>query len=355
MPSRKEWDISVPHLANTTTDPENFETVSQSSGKSTSSAVSIITRIEDSANITSRTLDLAITSCLDSSPEEGFPESRVQDQFQQSSVDQSSTEGFTEDKTVNQMAMSEAKLQNSLPKSPGSNDSASKNTANTEENQDNFDQRESVFPSFALDLAQQVYKNCPDTQRENAGTNQRKLSHSREQEHAQGTNCPLFPPQLHKAMLVETHVREEYKDREEGENLKSITEDSQKGLQADMALVLAIPVTVISEDSDAQGTMDSRSDTLSSMECLQQLGSSQDTHTNGSSPRYESKPNSLQDKHTPREVCVTRKTVNLPSKHKVIPQKVHGNQVQTLAQEKPTKQESRELPLKMLKTTKEQL
>lgn len=365
--SRKECDISVPPLAYAATDPEHFETLSQSSGHSTSSAVSIVTRNEDFTNITPRTLDLAITPCLDLRPEKGFPESGVQDKCQQSSVDQSSTEGSTEDKTVTQTALSEAKVPLSdviatpvVPKSPDWNASVSKNTGNSGENQDNFNRKEAVFPSSALDLAQQVNEKCPDTQRENAGTKEPELSHSCKQEHAPGTNCPLCPPQRHKAIRVETYLRGEDKDREEGDNLKSIAKDWQEGLQEDMPLVLAIPVTVISEDSDTQSTTDSPSDPLSSMECLQRPGSSQDSHTSllqtsGSSTREESKPSTLQEKHASGEVCVTRKTVNLPSKHKAMPHKVRGNQVQSLAREKPAKQESKELPSKNAKTTTLQL
>lgn len=366
-PSRKECNTPAPHLAYPTTDPELFETLSQSSGQSTSSTVSIVMRNEDSTNIAPTTLDLAIATCLDSNPEEGLPESRVQDKGQQSNIDQSSTEGSTEDKAVDQTALSEAKVPLSkviaaptVQKSPGSNASTSKKTVNTGENRDNFNQRESVFPSPALDLVQQVNEKCPDTQRENAGTNERERSHSCEQEHAPGTNCPLCPPQLHKAIRVETYLTEEDKGRDEGDNLKSITKDWQEGLQADMPLVLAIPVTVISEDSDTQGSTDSPSSTLSSMECLQQAGSSQDSHTtllqtNKSNTHNESKPSTLQEKHAAGEVCVTRKTVNLPSKHKVMPQRGHGNQVQSLAREKPTKEESREVPSKISKTTKQQL
>lgn len=362
-PSRKKCDISVRHLTHTTKDPEHFETLSQSSGQSTSSTVSIVIYNEDSTYITPRTLDLAITPCPDSNPEGGFRELRVQDKCQQGSVDQSSTEVSTEDKTVNQMALSEAKVPlteviatPTVPKSPGSNASASKNTVNTGENQESFNQREVVFPSSALDLTQQVNKKGPDTQRENAGTNEKELSHSSEQEHAPGTNSPFCPLQLHKAIRVETYLREEDKDRVEGDNLKRITKDLKEGLQADIPLVLAIPVAVISEDSDTQGPTESPSDTLSPRECLQQPGSHTTLlQTNGTSTCNESKPSTLPEKHTSREVCVTRKTVNLPSKHKVMPQNVHGNQVQSLAREKTTKEENRELPSKMSKTTNKQL
>lgn len=331
-PSQKECNILVPHLA--TTDPEHFETLSQSSSHSTSSTVSIVTHNEISTNILPRTLDLTIKSCLDSSPGKRFPESRGQDKCQQSSVEVS-----TEDKIVNQTVLPEATVPLSkviatptVPKLPGSNASASKNTVNTGKNQDNFNPREAVLQFSALDLTQQVNKKCPDAQRENAGTNKRERSHSCEQECVPGTSSSLYPLQPHKA--VKTYLREEDKNKEE--NLKSVTKDGQGDFQADMPLVLAIPVTVIPEDSDTQGTSDSPSDTLPSMDFLQLPGSSQNFHTS-----------TLQVKHSSGEVCVTRKTVNLPSKHRVMPQKVRGNQVQSLAPEKLTQEGKRELPSKM--------
>lgn len=348
-PSRKECNILVPHLA--PTDPEHFETLSQSSDHSTSSTVSIVTCNENSTNIIPRTLNLAIKPCLDSCPGEAFLESRVQDKCQQSSVDPSSTEVSTEHKTVNQTVLLEAKVPFStviatptVPKPPSSNASAF-------ENQDNFNPREAVLQSPAFDLTQQDNKTCPDAQKENAGTNKR------EQECIPGTNGSL---QLHEAIQVETYLREVDKDKEEGDNLKSITKDWQEGLQADMPLVLAIPVRVIPEDCDTKGTTDSPPDTSPSMEYLQLPGSSQNFHTtllqtHGSSTCNESKPSTLQEKHASAEVCVTRKTVNLPSKHRVMPPKIHGNQVQRSVLEKPTKEENRELHSKMLKTTKLQL
>lgn len=355
-PSRKECGISVPHVAHTIADPENFDTLSQSSGHSSSSTISIVTRTEDSTNITPTTLDLTIATTLDLNRKEGFPESRVQDKCQQGNVDQSSSEV----KIVNQTAPSEAKVRLSeviatpaVQRSPCSNASAAKNTVNTGEKQDKVNQREAVLPSSALGLNQQVNEKC-----ENAGakmltrTSERGLSQSCEKEH-----IPLCPSILHKAIWVETYLGVEDKDREEGGNLKSRTKECQEDLQADMPIVLAIPVTVISEDSDTQGSPDSPSHTLSSMECLQPPGSSQDSHTplsqtNGSTTHNKSKPNTLEEKHISGEVCVTRKTVNLPSKQKVVPQKVLGNQVQSLALEKPTKEESRELPSQMSKATK---
>ncbi|XP_056249881.1 uncharacterized protein crybg1a [Seriola aureovittata] len=121
----------------------------------------------------------------------------------------------------------------------------------------------------------------------------------------------------------------------EGEKEKDIAKEREEGYRADSPPVLAIPVTVIpEEDSVAQGTEDGPS---TPSEALPPGGSSPDSAfslalTTGefqtSSPQPEepdtgtgSKQNSLQEKRRPRELRVTRKTVNLPSKHKVSGQK----------------------------------
>lgn len=358
-PSRKDSNISLPHSANATTEPEHLETFSQSSGQSTSSIVSlVICNEEDSRNITPKELDLAITPRPDPSSEQG---SRMQNKCLQSSVDQSSTEGSKDDKTVNQVALSESEITLSVigdtqtvPKSHRSSDaSVSNNSWNTGENQHNLSQTGTVFPSSALDLTPQDIKKCPDTQREDVGANNREFSHSCEQEQTPGTTCPFCPHQLQKAIQVETYLREKEKEKEKEDNVEGITKDCQAGLQPDMPLVLALPVAVISEDSDAQNTTDHPSNTLSPVECLQQPGTSQDSKTslskrNGPRISNESTPSTRQEKHTSGEVCVTRKTVNLPSKRKVKLQTASGR---NLAVEKANKEENRQLPLKITEAT----
>lgn len=348
-PSRKDSNIASPHTANATTEPEHLETISQSSGHSTSSIVSLVRcNEEDSRNITPKKLDLAITPRPDPNSEQGS-EARMQNKCLPSGVDQSSTEG-SRDKTVNQVAQSESNMTLSeiaatrtVPKSHRSSDaSVSNNSWNTGANQHTSNQRGTVFPSSALDLTPQVKVKCPDTQREDVGANNRDFSHSCEQEQTPGTTCPFCPHQLQKAIQVETYLREKEKEKED--NVEGI----RKECQADMPLVLALPVAVISEDSDAQNTLDNPSNTVSAAERLQQPGTSQDPKTslskrNGPRTSNESTASTRQEKHTSGEVCVTRKTVNLPSKRKVMLQRASG----ALAGQKANIEENRQLPLKI--------
>lgn len=353
-PSRKDCDISLPGLANATREPELFETLSQSSGQSTSSIVSLVRcNEEDSRSITPKTLDLAVTPRPDPNSERGS-ESRVQNKhLQSSSIVQSSTEHSKEDEPVNHMTLSESKIPlsevtatPSVPTSPSSDASVSNNSRNTGENQQRSSQ--TIFPSSALDFTLRVIEEGPDTPREDAGFNEMQVSFSCEREHPPGTTRPFCPLQLHKAIKVEAYLREEEKEKEKADNAKGLTKDWQDGLQADMPLVLAVPAAIIPEDSDTRDTTDNLSNTLSSIGYLQQPGTSQDSQTGllktGPSSSKESKPSTPHERHAAGEVCITRKTVNLPSKRKVMPQRVCGPKVQKLAQEKATTEEKRQSP-----------
>lgn len=356
-PSRKDSSIALPHSANTTTEPEQLETISQSSGESTSSIVSLVRcNDEDSRNVTPQRLDLAVTPRADPDSEQGS-EARVQNKCLQSSVDQSSTEGSKDDKTVNQEALPESKIPLSeigatqtVPKSHRSSDaSVSNNSWNAGENQDTLNQRGTVSPSSALDLTPQAIKKCPDTQREDVGDNNRDFSPSCEQEQTPATTCPFCPHRLTKAIQVETNPGEKETEKEKEDNVEAMTKGCQAGLQPDMLLVLALPAAVIPEDSDAQNTTDTPPNTLSAVECLQQAGTSQDSKTssskrNGPRTSNESRPSTRQEKHTSGGVCVTRKTVNLPSKRKVLLQRESGGH---LAGQKANTQDNGEVPLKI--------
>lgn len=354
-PSRKDCDISLPGLANASREPELFETLSQSSGQSTSSIVSLVRcNEEDSRGITPKTLDLAVTPHPDANSVRGS-KSRVQNKhLQSSSIVQSSTENSKKDEPVNHTTLSESKIAlsevtatPSVPTSPSSHASMSNNSRNTGENQQRSSQ--TVFPSSAFDLTPRVIEEGPDTSSEDAGANEMQVSHPCEREHPPGPTRPFSPLQLHKAIKVEACLREEEKEKEKTDNTKGLTKDWQGGLQADMPLVLAVPATVIPEDSDTRDTTDNPSNTLSSIGYLQQPGTSQDSQTGlltttGPSSSKESKPSTPQERHAAGEICVTRKTVNLPSKHKVMPQRVCGPKEQKLAQEKATIEKKRQSP-----------
>ncbi|KAG7225208.1 hypothetical protein INR49_014767 [Caranx melampygus] len=159
-------------------------------------------------------------------------------------------------------------------------------------------------------------------------------SHSSETEEIPRADSPV---QLHKAIYVETHLGEEEEERREGKRDRDIVKKEEEGYRADSPPLLAIPVIVIQEDDSALAQGRALSPSTSS-DTLLPSGSSPDSasslaQTTGefqtSSPQPEetdtgtgSKQSSLQEKRRPRENRVTRKTVNLPSKHKVFAQKV---------------------------------
>ncbi|KAM4541638.1 uncharacterized protein crybg1a [Odontesthes bonariensis] len=146
------------------------------------------------------------------------------------------------------------------------------------------------------------------------------------------------PVQLHKAIWVETHLGEEEEgERErEGEKGKDTIKQEEQGLRADSPPVLAIPVTVIPEyntvTQDAEDSPTFPSESLLSGGSLPEsaislAATTEEFQTISPQPDEPdtggvSKQDSLQEKSTLRENRVTRKTVNLPSKHKVFAQKV---------------------------------
>lgn len=130
------------------------------------------------------------------------------------------------------------------------------------------------------------------------------------------------PVVLHKAIWVETHLGEE-EEREGTEEKDTMKE--WEGFRADSPPVLAIPVTVIPEDdSQSLGSAESPAtptETLPRTPTSPTAGESQtpSPQPEGSDTGKRSKQGSL-TKRKPRELRVTRKTVNLPSKvyaHKV--------------------------------------
>lgn len=144
---------------------------------------------------------------------------------------------------------------------------------------------------------------------------------------------------LHKAIWVETHLGEE--EERDGSKDKD-TMKEWEGFRADSPPVLAIPVTVIPEDdSQSQGSAESPStpnETLPRTPTSPTTGESQtpSPQPQGSDTGKLSKQGSL-TKRKPRELRVTRKTVNLPPKHKVYAHKVYVDP--SLDGEEPTGEE----------------
>ncbi|KAK1894214.1 Beta/gamma crystallin domain containing protein 1, partial [Dissostichus eleginoides] len=143
-------------------------------------------------------------------------------------------------------------------------------------------------------------------------------------------------PVFYKALWVETHLGPEEDLGREGEKEKDIMKQEEEGFRADSPPVLAIPVTVIPEDDflpqSAADCPSTPSETLPSGGSLPEsdislaptTGEFQTTVPQPEEPGTGtgSKQSSLQEKRRVREHRVSRKSVNLPSKHKVFAHKV---------------------------------
>ncbi|XP_070776778.1 microtubule-associated protein futsch [Enoplosus armatus] len=163
------------------------------------------------------------------------------------------------------------------------------------------------------------------------------------------------PVQLHKAIWVETHLgeEEEGEGEREGKKERDVMKGGEEGFRADSPPVLAIPVTVIPEDDsatqDAADGPSTPSETLPSSGSLPEsaislaptAGEFQTTlpQPEEAGAGTHSKQSSLQEKRRSRESRVTRKTVNLPSKHKAFAHKVDVSPEPSLDGNEPTGEE----------------
>ena len=152
------------------------------------------------------------------------------------------------------------------------------------------------------------------------------------------------PVRFHKAIWVETHLGEEEDREREGEEEKDITKEGEEVFRADSPPVLAIPVTVIPEDDSAprdaadnpstpsEAVPSSGSSPESAISLAPAAGEFQTTSPQPESPDTggHSKKSSLQERRRSKEIRVTRKTVNLPSKNKAFAHKVYVTQEPSL-------------------------
>ncbi|XP_060938951.1 titin homolog [Limanda limanda] len=172
------------------------------------------------------------------------------------------------------------------------------------------------------------------------------------------------PVRFHRAIWVETHMGEEEAVVREGEKERDAMTEREVDFRADSPPVFAIPVTVIPEDdSISQDAADGPSETLPPSGSLPEPAISSGGEFQTSSPPPEepdagkdSEKGSLPERRKSREVRITRKTVNLPSKHKVFAEQVCISQEQGLEEKEPTGEEcSRSSASKDSDTTEVQL
>lgn len=377
-PSRKDSGLMGPNYGDFRAGAERGDALSQSSSPSASSMSSLLAdeaelpfadsnssgrssvrevhmcRVStpggerNSGNVTPTSLDFATATQprADLSSELGFAESVVEEVSKrlQVSLDENirkSTEGSGEDNAVNQTTLSTFNISLSkvaeAPKSPNLTtiSLASKKTSVKVGEKGHS----TVLRGITLG-SQSSTSHLVTTQKEGgdslyvARENKRRgqvfswdattWSPSPESEPAPRSNSPA---QLHKAIWVETYLGPEVE--REGENERDVTKQEEEGFRADSPPVLAIPVTVIPEDdslpqastpSESSGSLPEPASPLAPTAGEFQATSPQPAEPDAGTG---SKQSSLKDKRRPREVRVTRKTVNLPSKDKVFAHKVY--------------------------------
>lgn len=201
-----------------------------------------------------------------------------------------------------------------------------------------------------VNTTQQVDEDSQKISTENSGTKRRAQVYSWEKEATEQRRSPETeqmprsdsPVQLHKAIWVETHLGEEEEVEKEGETGKDIMTEEEEGFRADSPPVLAIPVTVIPEDNavtqDAPDSPSTPSETLpnsgippeSAISLAATVGEFQTTSPQPEGPDTGRHSKQTREKHSSSEIRITRKTVNLPSKHKVFANKVCVSKEQSL-------------------------
>ncbi|XP_049451171.1 muscle M-line assembly protein unc-89 isoform X2 [Epinephelus fuscoguttatus] len=414
-PSRRDSELMGPHYGGSSRmGAELDDRLSQNSSPSASSVVSLLTdgaelpfadsnssgrssvreahvrRVStasserNSGNVTPTPLDPAPTTqaSADSSPERGFAESVVKEVSKRLHVSleediQKNTEGSREDVAVNQTTQLTLNIPISkaaeAPKSPNltSISLATKKSSVKVGEKGHSTALSGITLRPQSSISHHItteQEDSPDTARENKRRGQlfswstvaTALGPSPEKEPTDDS-----PIHLHKAIWVETHLGPEEEGEREGE--EDIMKQGEEGFRADSPPVLAIPVRVIPEDDSLpQCTTDKRpstpSETVPSSSSLPESATSLAPTTGEfqtTSPQPEepdtgtgSKQGSLKEKRRSREVRVTRKTVNLPSKHKVFAHKVYVSPEPSLDESEAAEEElSRDSTTKTSDTT----
>lgn len=359
-PFQLDYELAWPHYAGKKTGAGHGETLTQSPSLSSSSAslqtsdadfpfadsnssdqgsvrqvyvsrVSTTGSEKNSGNVTPTAVDFTSSLSPVSSSEPGFAESLVQEISNRLDA---SMEGLSEGKRGRQSKVSTSQTPGSRAEDGlgSSNVTTYKTSMKVGEKRHSTTIKEirlgSQSPSSRLIRTKQEEEVCSDS-----------AAKKRAQAFSPETVDTHSPVGLHKAIWVETHLGEE-EEREGTEERDTMKE--WEGLRADSPPVLAIPVTVIPEDdSQSQGSAESPStptETLPRTPTSPTAGESQtpSPQPEGSDTGKLSKQGSL-TKHKPRELRVTRKTVNLPSKHKVYAHKVYVDP--SLDGEEPTGEE----------------
>lgn len=374
--SRRDFELAFPTYAETGTGAKHGEPFSQCSSPSSSSQVSLpsseaelpfadsdssgrssvrqvhvcrvstVSSERNSGNVTPTALDLALPPHPGSFSEPDFAESLVQEVSKrlEASMEESSltnAKRVSENNAVSKTTTSTLKIPLSksidAPKSPNLTSisvSSNKTSVKVGGRGHTTALREvtlgSKSPSSQRNMTKQEGKDS-DISRENSGSKRRARVFSWEelppanQTHIPGDDSPV---QLHKAIWVETHLGDWEQGEREGDKEEDVMKKREEGFRADSPPVLAVPATVIPEDdlvihSTADSPPTPSGSSLSSdglpqtaISLAPTAGEFQPTSPlpEGPDTGWHSKQSSLPQKRKSKELRVTRKTVNLPSK-----------------------------------------
>ncbi|XP_041668165.1 beta/gamma crystallin domain-containing protein 1 [Cheilinus undulatus] len=363
--SRKDGELTGPDYSNIINAAEHGDTLSQGSSPSSSSMASLLfadrnsigrssvrevhvckvstgSGERNSGNVTPTNLDLAQLG--DSGSEISFTESVVEEVSKRLHLSlEGDLQKSAEDNAADDTTMSTFKVPLSkpaeAPKSPNliSISLASKKSSVTVGEKGNSTALRGITlgsqsSTSHLITTQEEGKGSPNSDKRRGRvfsleTASQILSSSPEKELTPRGDSPA---QLHKAVWVETHLGPE----EEGEEERDIIKEEEEGFRADSPPVLAIPVTVIpEEDFVTADSPTTPSETQPSNSGLPEADitlavTTRELQTNSEQTEENDtgthpKQSSPQERRDSREVRVTRKTVNLPSKNRVFAERVY--------------------------------
>ncbi|XP_077394514.1 uncharacterized protein crybg1a isoform X2 [Festucalex cinctus] len=172
----------------------------------------------------------------------------------------------------------------------------------------------------------------------NVGRENSAQSHSPERDKVPPGESPTY---LFKAILVNTHLGEEERIGREGVREDRMTEEGACFIPLSPP-VLAIPATVFPEDETiTEGSADTTSSLPDLSSSAPTTGDLQITLRRSEEPDAgtDSEKHPLKEKQGSKETCVTRKTVNLPSKPKDVAHEVHGSPQLSLERNKQVGEE----------------
>ncbi|XP_054651377.1 mucin-17 isoform X2 [Dunckerocampus dactyliophorus] len=343
------------------TDPRvGMDTLSQSSSPSVSSVTSLLTAEGDvpfadsisssqssvrevpvsrgstsgsernSGNVTPTALDFATTTlpCADSSSEVGFTESVVEEvskrlQMNLEEITVKNAEGLSDSPT----SLPTLKIKDAAPKSPN----LTSISVGTNKTSVTFGEKSHSMTLKGITLGSQSstsqlisarQEGCPD-----AGSKKSAQSPSLGKDQVPPGDSPV---KLYKAILVEVYLGEEEKKEREEMSKEDRTTEGEEGFIPLSPPVLAIPVTVFPEDelvtqedtnspsSPSQTLLPTRSSPELSISLTSTPRDLQTTLRQSEEPDTgtDSKKHPFKEKQRSKGTCVTRKTVNLPSKPK---------------------------------------